>query len=145
MKLSNRGHRRCKDQGNAALMALLQQAIAPEMQRRVWALCGSLAGAAMPLGLVIAGPLADTVGVRALYIVSGILYILLGVGAFFCAGDHAQRQPARPGCRRGMSIGCRQHRSLLQGGVSAQGGCHAKMNGRMTGNCASISIAELKR
>jgi DHA3 family macrolide efflux protein-like MFS transporter len=68
---------------NAALMALLQQAIVPEMQGRVWALGGSLAGAAMPLGLAIAGPLADTIGVRALYIVSGILYILLGVGAFF--------------------------------------------------------------
>jgi DHA3 family macrolide efflux protein-like MFS transporter len=68
---------------NAALMALLQQAIAPEMQGRVWALGGSLAGAAMPLGLAIAGPLADMMGVRTLYVVSGILYILLGIGAFF--------------------------------------------------------------
>jgi len=68
---------------NAALMALLQQVITPEMQGRVWALGSSLASAAMPLGLAIAGPLADIVGVRILYIVSGILYILLGIGALF--------------------------------------------------------------
>jgi len=37
----------------------------------------------MPLGLRAAGPLADAVGVRALFWGAGIIYILLGAGAFF--------------------------------------------------------------
>lgn len=67
---------------NAALFAVLQQVIAPEMQGRVFALGGSLANAAMPLGLAIAGLFADAVGIRVLYIVAGGLYILVGSGSF---------------------------------------------------------------
>ncbi len=52
------------------------------MQGRVFALGRRLAGAAMPLGMSLAGPLADAVGVRPLYVGSGILYILVGAGAF---------------------------------------------------------------
>ena len=67
---------------NAALIALLQQAIAPEMQGRVFSLGGSLAGVATPLGMAIVGPLADTIGVRTLYIVVGLLYIVVGLSTF---------------------------------------------------------------
>jgi MFS family permease len=38
---------------------------------------------ATPLSLAIAGPLADTVGVRALYIAGGIAQVILGIGGFF--------------------------------------------------------------
>jgi len=91
---------------NAALFALLQQAIAPEMQGRVFALGRSLAGAAMPLGMALAGPLADAVGVRPLYVGSGILYILVGAGAFLVPvlvhiegeqGVHAPAEGKAPG------------------------------------------------
>jgi DHA3 family macrolide efflux protein-like MFS transporter len=68
---------------NAALVALLQQSIAPDMQGRVFSLGGSLANAATPLGMAIAGPLVDAIGVRTLYVVVGVLYVLVGVGAFF--------------------------------------------------------------
>lgn len=68
---------------NAALMAMLQEAVAPEMQGRVWATAGALANAAVPLGMAIGGPLADAAGVRVLYLGSGVLYVLLGLGAFW--------------------------------------------------------------
>jgi DHA3 family macrolide efflux protein-like MFS transporter len=68
---------------NASLFTILQSTITPEMQGRVFALGRSLATAAIPLGMLIAGPLADAVGVQALFWGAGIIYILLGVGAFF--------------------------------------------------------------
>ena len=37
----------------------------------------------MPLGLIIAGPLADRLGVQSWFIVGGLISALLGVGAFF--------------------------------------------------------------
>jgi MFS family permease len=43
----------------------------------------SLCNAATPLGMAIAGPVADAVGVRALYVVGGVVPILLGAGGFF--------------------------------------------------------------
>lgn len=39
----------------------------------------SLAGVAAPLGLLVAGPVADAVGVRALYLVSGTACVLLSL------------------------------------------------------------------
>jgi len=68
---------------NGSILALLQQVVAPEMQGRVLTLVMSLAGAMTPLSMAIAGPLADAVGVRILYVVGGVSQILLGVGSFF--------------------------------------------------------------
>jgi DHA3 family macrolide efflux protein-like MFS transporter len=68
---------------NGSAHALLQQVVAPEMQGRVFTLVASLCNAATPLGMAIAGPVADAVGVRTLYVVGGISQILLGVGCFF--------------------------------------------------------------
>lgn len=68
---------------NGSAFALLQQVVAPEMQGRVFMLVMSLCSAASPLGMAIAGPVADAVGVRTLYVVGGISQILLGIGGFF--------------------------------------------------------------
>lgn len=68
---------------NASLFTILQRTITAEMQGRVFALGRSLATAAIPLGMLVAGPLADVIGVRALFWGAGIVYVLLGVGAFF--------------------------------------------------------------
>lgn len=67
---------------NAAMFTVLQGTIAPEMQGRVFSVGRSLATAAMPIGLMIAGPLGDTVGVRTLILASGGIYILLGAAGF---------------------------------------------------------------
>lgn len=58
---------------NGPLMAILQARVAPEMQGRVLALIQSGATAMMPLSLLLAGPLADAVGVRVWYVAGGLL------------------------------------------------------------------------
>ena len=68
---------------NGSAFALLQQVVAPEMQGRVFALVMTVCNMATPFSLVIAGPLADAVGVRALYVAGGIAQVVLGVGGFF--------------------------------------------------------------
>jgi DHA3 family macrolide efflux protein-like MFS transporter len=67
---------------NGSAFALLQQVVAPEMQGRVFTLVVSLCNAVTPLSMAIAGPLADAVGVRTLYVVGGAAQIVLGAGAF---------------------------------------------------------------
>jgi len=68
---------------NGSAFALLQQVVAPEMQGRVFTLVISLCNAVTPLSMAIAGPLADKVGVRTLYLVAGVAQTVLGAGAFF--------------------------------------------------------------
>jgi DHA3 family macrolide efflux protein-like MFS transporter len=57
------------------LFAILQGTIAPEMQGRVFMLFGSLVTLSSPVGLAIAGPVTDAVGVQVWYIVAGVLSI----------------------------------------------------------------------
>jgi len=64
---------------NAPLFALLQRTVAPEMQGRVFTVLSSGCGAITPLGLALAGPIADAVGIRPLYWVGGVVAMLLGV------------------------------------------------------------------
>ncbi len=63
------------------LFAVLQTVVAPEMQGRVFMLVISMAKAISPLGLIIAGPLADRFGVRIWFLVGGVLTGLLGASA----------------------------------------------------------------
>jgi len=64
-------------------MAVVQATVAPEMQGRVFTLIGSFASAMSPLGLLIAGPLADKVGVSSWFLVGGLACILMALGSLF--------------------------------------------------------------
>ena len=80
---------------NGPLLAVLQAVVAPEMQGRVFTLVGSLAAAMSPLGLVIAGPLSDAVGVRAWFIAGGIVTGCMGVAGFLIPSIlHVEDRPA---------------------------------------------------
>jgi DHA3 family macrolide efflux protein-like MFS transporter len=68
---------------NGSAFALLQGVVAPEVQGRVFTVIISLTSAMAPLGMAAAGPVADSLGVRFLYVVAGIAPILMGAGAFF--------------------------------------------------------------
>jgi DHA3 family macrolide efflux protein-like MFS transporter len=68
---------------NGALFAIIQAKVAPEMQGRVMALMMSLGSAMSPLGLIIAGPVSDRIGIQAWYLAGGIACILIGVVALF--------------------------------------------------------------
>lgn len=68
---------------NGPIMAVLQGAVAPDMQGRVFTLIGSVATAISPLGLAIAGPVADALGAQVWYITGGVVSIAMGTLAFF--------------------------------------------------------------
>jgi DHA3 family macrolide efflux protein-like MFS transporter len=65
------------------LYAVLQATVLPAMQGRVMALIGALAGAITPISLLVAGPVADAIGVQVWYLVGGIVCFALGVAGFF--------------------------------------------------------------
>ncbi|MBN1287038.1 MAG: MFS transporter [Anaerolineae bacterium] len=68
---------------NGPFFALIQGAVAPEMQGRIFMLLNSLGILATPLGLGVAGPLADGIGVPALYVIGGAVCVAMGVFGFF--------------------------------------------------------------
>jgi MFS transporter, DHA3 family, macrolide efflux protein len=68
---------------NGPILALLQGLVAPEMQGRVFTLLSSFASAASPLGLAVAGPVADALGVRLWFVLGGVVTMLMGVTGFF--------------------------------------------------------------
>ena len=68
---------------NGPIMAVLQATVAPEMQGRVITLLSSAASAMSPIGLSIAGPVADAVGVRVWYVAGGIACMFMGAVSFF--------------------------------------------------------------
>jgi DHA3 family macrolide efflux protein-like MFS transporter len=68
---------------NGPLQAILQTTVAPEVQGRVFSLLGAGAAAMMPLGLLIAGPVADWLGVRSWYIMGGSICMLVAIVATF--------------------------------------------------------------
>lgn len=68
---------------NGPVRAILQTAVSPEKQGRVMSLISSLATAMTPIGLMLAGPLADQFGVRPWFIVAGAATVLVGLSGFF--------------------------------------------------------------
>lgn len=68
---------------NGPMFAILQAAVAPDMQGRVFTLVSSLSSAMMPLSLAVAGPMADAIGVRTWYVIGGAVFALLGAVTFF--------------------------------------------------------------
>ncbi len=68
---------------NGPIMATIQSTVDPQMQGRVFTLIGSAAGLMMPVGLLLAGPMADTFGVQAWYVMGGTITILAGISGFF--------------------------------------------------------------
>jgi DHA3 family macrolide efflux protein-like MFS transporter len=63
--------------------AIFQAIIPPEMQGRVFSLLISIGHAMSPLGLAIAGPTADALGVRFWLLLAGVAITAMSVGAFF--------------------------------------------------------------
>ncbi|TET14795.1 MAG: MFS transporter, partial [Candidatus Thorarchaeota archaeon] len=66
---------------NGSILALLQSIVPADKQGRVYGLVASGATAMMPIGLVIAGPVADAYGVPIWFIASGVATIVLGTAA----------------------------------------------------------------
>jgi DHA3 family macrolide efflux protein-like MFS transporter len=82
---------------NGPLHALLQSVVTPEMQGRVFTLTLSLSILITPLSLAVAGPVADLIGVRALYLVGGLSFLIAGGVAMFVPSiANVEENNARP-------------------------------------------------
>ena len=68
---------------NGPIGALMQSIVRPDMQGRVMSLVNSGATAISPLGLLLAGPFSDWLGLRVWFWVGGILCVLIAIAAFF--------------------------------------------------------------
>jgi DHA3 family macrolide efflux protein-like MFS transporter len=68
---------------NGPLNAIVQAAVDPSMQGRVFTLLGSLATAMSPLGLIVAGPVSDLISIQIWYVVGSIVTLGFGIGGFF--------------------------------------------------------------
>ncbi len=68
---------------NAPIGAILQSSVAKDVQGRVFALLNSISAAMMPLGLAVTGPVADAIGVSAVFFIAGGVILVLTFGSFF--------------------------------------------------------------
>lgn len=85
----------------APIYNYVMQTRAPaHLRGRVVGVMGSLAYAAGPLGLVVAGPLADAAGLHATFLALSLPMLLLGIGAIFLPAlrhlDRAQEPGTEP-------------------------------------------------
>jgi len=65
------------------LIAVIQAKVDPEIQGRVFSLLHAGGSLATPLGLAIAGPVADATSNQLLFVVGGILTLVAGLASFF--------------------------------------------------------------
>ena len=65
------------------MMAILQATVDPSIQGRVFSLVGSLTGLAAPIGLILAGPVSDRLGIQIWFLLCGVLCVIIGVSLFF--------------------------------------------------------------
>ena len=73
-------------------MTLLQETVEPERQGRVFGFVGIVMAVAMPIGMVVFGPLADVFSVESLLIVAGIVtFIVLAIAVLVPSGRSAMR------------------------------------------------------
>lgn len=61
---------------NGSVHAILQATVAPHYQGRVFTLMASVSGAMTPVGLILAAPVAETLGVRFWYLAGGAACLL---------------------------------------------------------------------
>ena len=71
-------------------MTLLQETVEPERQGRVFGFVGIVMALAMPIGMVVFGPLADIVPIEWLLVGAGLLtFVVLGLAVWLPAGRRA--------------------------------------------------------
>ena len=76
---------------------LLQERVEPEYQGRVFGFVGVVMATAMPVGMLVFGPLADVVPVQWVLIGAGILtFVVVAIAAFIPAGRRAIAIGAEP-------------------------------------------------
>ena len=82
---------------SAPFMTLVQEAVPPEKQGRVFSYVTIVMALSFPLGMVAFGPIADAGGVRALLVGTGVLALVVtGVAVLVPSGRSAMRAAGAP-------------------------------------------------
>jgi DHA3 family macrolide efflux protein-like MFS transporter len=87
---------------NGPIHAMFQSVIEPDMQGRAFTLIGTACGAMAPVGMAIAGPVADALGIRCWFIAGGAAcvamaaYGLLSPALMGIEDNHRAAREARP-------------------------------------------------
>jgi MFS transporter, DHA3 family, macrolide efflux protein len=68
---------------NGPIMSVLQATVEKSMQGRVFSLLNSISSAIMPLGLAVAGPITDAIGIGLLFYICGTAIVVTGIVFFF--------------------------------------------------------------
>jgi DHA3 family macrolide efflux protein-like MFS transporter len=68
---------------DGSLIAILQSTVKPDVQGRVFGLLGSLTSLTSPIGLALAGPITDQLGLQIWYLAAGVGCLILGIAFFF--------------------------------------------------------------
>jgi len=63
--------------------AIIQSNVEPDMQARVFSLLSSVGTAMVPIGLIVAGPVSDQVGIQVWFLLGGSLCVLMGLAGLF--------------------------------------------------------------
>ena len=63
---------------NGPFMAIMQAVVAPEMQGRFFTVMNTMSAAMSPLGLLLAGPVADAFGVQIWFLIGAIGLLVIG-------------------------------------------------------------------
>jgi DHA3 family macrolide efflux protein-like MFS transporter len=84
---------------NGSFFAIMQAVVAPEMQGRFFTVLMSISQGMTPIGLLIAGPVADRSGVQLWYLVATVSILVMSVvmllsPAMMNLEDHQAHQPA---------------------------------------------------
>ena len=83
---------------NGPFMAIMQSVVAPEMQGRFFTVLNTMSQGMAPLGLLLAGPVADAFGVQIWFLIGSIGLLVIGGLFFFTPSlrsleDHRVQQP----------------------------------------------------
>lgn len=68
---------------NVPLMAHVQETVAPQMMGKVFSMLTAAMTLATPVGLILAGPISEAVGVHLFFAGSGFLMAVVGIVCFF--------------------------------------------------------------
>jgi DHA3 family macrolide efflux protein-like MFS transporter len=68
---------------NGNFQAVMQSSIPISVQGRVFTMLNSLSGGMTPIGLALAGPVSDILGIRIWFMLGGLAFLFLGFVSFF--------------------------------------------------------------
>lgn len=77
-------------------LAIIQSTVEPDMQARIFSLITSVGTGITPIGLLVAGPVADRVGIQAWFLLGGVLCIVMAMTGLFIPAVMTMEEHGNP-------------------------------------------------